>query len=172
MKLSEVIELLEAVINSEDEDDIMDIDTNDGSPDSSDPMNLFGGSTEDDELIEQLTQIYLPVLITQEIEEGLSSEVLEACSEENVLMERNIIKFDKETRLAQLVSICARLIARQKNTPEYQAFIQASKVRKEMKLKIQQKENARATVLAHKFLKKVSASGTSSVARDAANNLL
>jgi hypothetical protein len=129
----------------------------------------FGDS--DDDLLDELNQIYTPILVTQEIEGDISGPVTEACSSDNVLTEHNIIKFDNETKLAQLVGICSLLIARRKGSPEYKVFKKASEVKNHMKLQIQKKEHAAATALARKYLNKVASTSTSSVARKAAVNL-
>ena len=126
----------------------------------------------DDELLEALNQIFTPILITQSIEGNISEQVMEACSEDNVLMERNIIRFDDASRMSQLTSVCALLIARQKGSQEYKMFKEAATIRNKMKLQIQKAEFEAAQTLAQKYLVKVSTSNNSSVARQAAQNLL
>ena len=87
-------------------------------------------------------------------------------------MERNIISFDNKTRMAQLISVCALLIARQKNSEKYQMYKKAAVIKNKMKLDIQKEEYEAAQSLAQKFLVKVATTNNSSVARDAANALL
>ena len=125
----------------------------------------------DDKLIEELNAIYTPIMVTQELDDNVGSRVMEACSADNVLVENNIIQFDDDTRKAQLVSLCALLIARQNDSEKYQAYKQASEVRKTMKLDIQRENHAAAVALANKYLAHVAASSQSSVVRKAAQDL-
>jgi hypothetical protein len=142
-------------------------------PVNDEPSSGMGlGNINEDELLNQLNQIFTPILVMQSIEGDISDQIQEACSEDNVLLERNILKFDDETRMAQLRSTCALLIARQKNTQQYQMYKKASEVRNQMKLNIQKEEYANAEALAQKFLVKVSTSGNNSTVRKAAQNLL
>jgi hypothetical protein len=110
-------------------------------------------------------------MLAQELDDGVKGRVMEACSQDNVLTEANIIQFDDDTRKAQLISLCALLIARQGNSPDYDAYKQASNVRKTMKLKIQKDNHAAAVALADKYLSHVAQTGQSSVARKAAEDL-
>lgn len=122
------------------------------------PISKSGDSDEPvvgDKLMEELNQIFMPVLIAQGLEGDIKDQIQEACSEENVLVEHNIIKFDNDTKKAQLIALCALLIARDVNSPDYQAFKQASQVRKTMKLKIQNDHQAAAQALANKYLAQV-----------------
>lgn len=144
------------------ENDIMDSNVSDSGV----------GGQNDDELLQQLNQIFTPILVMQGFEGEIADRVQEAYSEANVLVERNIIKFDDATRMGQLISVCALLIARQKNTQQWQMYKQAAQIRKSMKLEIQKLEQSAAQALAQKFLVKVSTTNDSSVARNAATNLL
>jgi len=145
----------------------------DGPMDSTeDSTPHMGIGSNDDELLDELNQIFTPILIMQGFEGDIADRIQEACSEDNVLLERNIIKFDDATRMAQLISVCALLIARQKNTEQYQTYKKASQIRNSMKLEIQKQEYAAAQTLAQKFLVKVSTTNNSSIARQSAQNLL
>lgn len=155
--------------NAEIEDDGIE-ETEIDEPMIPDNTGLLDDSNDDD-LIEELNRIYTPILITQQIEGDLSSQIIEACDNESILTERNIIKFDKDARLAQLISVASKLIARKKNTPAFQAYLSASKIKKDAALRIQEEEHAQAVALANKYLQRVSVNGTSSLARDAANDL-
>jgi hypothetical protein len=126
----------------------------------------------DEELLNQLNQIFTPILVMHGVEGDIKEQVQEACSEDNVLLERNIINFDDSTRMAQLVSVCALLIARQKNTKEYQMYKKAADIKNSMKLDIQKREYSAANDLAQKFLVKVSTTNGSSIARKTATSLL
>lgn len=124
------------------------------------------------ELLDQLNQIFTPILVMQKYEGDMSDKIQETLSEASVLTEQNIIKFDDATRMAQLISTCALLIARQKNSEKYQMYQKAATIRNKMKLDIQKEEYNAAKELAQKFLVKVSTTNNSSVARDAATDLL
>ena len=131
------------------------------------------GTGGDDALLNDLNQIFTPILIMQGFEGDVGSKIQEAFSESSsLLLEKNIIQFDNATRMAQLISVCALLIARQKNSQKYQMYEQATKVARSMKLAIQKEEYSAAQALAQKFLVKVSTTNNSSVARQAANELL
>jgi hypothetical protein len=168
MNWTKMLENMAAVSNSidgiaEEGEDLENISVNDPSD-----TNIGGN---DDELLNNLNQIFTPILVMQRFEGDVADRIQEACSEDNVLLERNIIKFDDATRMSQLVSVCALLIARQKNTQQYQMYKNAATIRNKMKLEIQKQEYAAAKALAQKFLVKVSTTG-SPVARSAANDLL
>lgn len=129
-----------------------------------------GGSDED--LLNQLNQIFTPILIMQGFEGNISDKIQEAYSEASVLTERSMISFDDTARMAQLISVCALLISRKKNSEKYQAYAKAAAMKNKMKLEIQKEEYPEAKALAQKYLVKVSTTNNSSVARDAANDLL
>jgi hypothetical protein len=74
--------------------------------------------------------------------------------------------------MAQLISVCSLLIARQKNTKEYQMYKKAADIKNNMKLEIQKREYSAASDLAQKFLVKVSTTNNSSIARKSASDLL
>ena len=145
---------------TEDDDNIMDA-----------PVTGMGGSN-DEELLSALNQIFTPILVMQQLDGDIVERVQEACSVDNVLLERNIIKFDDATRMAQLTMVCALLIARQKNSKQYQMYKKAAEIRNAMKLEIQKQEYAAAQTLAQKFLVRVSTTGNSSAARQSATSLL
>ena len=126
----------------------------------------------EDKIISELNRVFTPMLITQSLEEDISKQIVEACNDANVLTERNIIQFDTQTKMAQLVAICALLVAKEKNTPEYQLYEKAAKIRNQMKLTIQQQESSEAFRLAKKYLSTIANESNSSVARDAAKDIL
>lgn len=148
-----------------------DIDENDSPIAPAEPM-VGINTTNDDELLETLNELFTPILIMQGIEGDISEQVQEACSESNLLTERNIIQFDDSARMAQLRKVCALLIARQKDTQDYQMYKKAADIQRSMSIKIQKDEFAAANALAQKYLVKVSTTNNSSVARKAANELL
>lgn len=125
-----------------------------------------------DDLLNQLNQIFTPILIMQGIEGNSADEINKTLSESNLLVERNIIKFDNSTRMAQLISVCAILIQKQKNTEKYQMYKKAITIANSTKLDMQKEELTAAKALAQKYLVAVSTTNNSSVARNAANQLL
>ncbi len=137
----------------------------------SDPSEEGGGDMEK-EVLDELNQIFTPVLVMQGFEGEIADKIQEAYSEASVLTERNILKFDDETRMAQLISVCAKLLQKHKNTPTYQAYEKAARLRNQMALQMQNEEYEAAKALAQKYLVKVSTTNNSAVARDAATNLL
>lgn len=130
------------------------------------------GSVDEQELLNKLNEIFTPILVMQGFEGDISDKIQEAFEEASLLMERNIISFDSSTRMAQLISVCALLIAQQKNTAKFQMYKKAAAIRNQMKIDIQKDEYDEAKALAQKFLVKVSTTNNSSFARDAANDLL
>lgn len=157
-----------------DMNDIMNsnIDNTDNSDTELNDTKVQSGNINEDELLNELNQIFTPILVMQGFEGDIADKINEAFSEASVLMERNIISFDNKSRMAQLISVCALLIARQKNSEKYQLYHKAAIVKNKMKLDIQKEEYDAAKTLAQKFLVKVSTTNTSSIARNAANELL
>lgn len=125
-----------------------------------------------EQLVDELNKIFTPVLIMQNYETDKTDQIKEALSEASLLTEKNIIQFDNETKMAQLIATCALLIARAKNTPDYQKFIQASRDKKQAKIDIQTAEYNDAKALAQKYLVNVSTKNGSAVARRLATELL
>lgn len=137
-----------------------------------DPTPSSPASSDNTDLLDELNQIFTPILVMQNFEGDMPGKIQEALSEASVLTERNIIQFDDATRMAQLIAVCALLIAKKKNTSEYQMYQKAAVIRNKMKLDIQRKEYDEAKALAQQFLVKVSTTNNSSIARNAATNLL
>lgn len=136
------------------------------------PASAFIDADVEKELLATLNQVFTPILVMQGVEGDLSDKIQEAFSEASILTERNIIRFDDESRMAQLISVCALLLSRQKKTDKFQTWQDAIKVQKAMKLEIQKDEYAAAKALAQKFLVAVSTTNNSSVARTSAQDLL
>ena len=143
---------------------------------NADPLEETSIPTEDlpkdDQLLNDLNTIFTPILIMQSLEGDITEKVQEGLSEDNILTERNCLKFDNSARMAQLLSTCALLISRQKNSPKWQMFKKASEMLKSTKMEIQREEAASAQALAQRYLVKVSTSSNSSIARKAASDLL
>lgn len=161
-QMLESMEEIESNLDA-DHDDIGDCPVGDECP---------TGEVNEDELLAKLNQIFTPILVTQGLEGNIADKIQEAFSEASVLLERNIIKFDDATRMAQLISVCALLISQQKNTEKFKMYAKAAEIRNKMKLEIQKDEYDAAKALAQKFLVKVSTTNNSSFARDAATGLL
>lgn len=136
------------------------------------PDNIEEKEVDQEKLVEDLNKIFTPVLIMQNYETDKTDQIKEALSEASLLTEKNIIQFDNETKMAQLIATCALLIARAKNSEDYQKFIQASRDRKQAKMDIQTKEYDNAKALAQKYLVNVSTKNGSAVARRVATELL
>ena len=141
-----------------------DLPVSNDSPESS--------SYDEKELMDELNKIFTPVLVSQKFERDISDQKNDALSEAAVLTEKNIISFDDETRMSQLINVCAKLIAQKKNTEQWQMFKKAAAIKKQASVNIQKEEYDEAKNLAQKYLAMVSTTNNSSVARDAASELL
>lgn len=140
--------------------------------DDSDEFGAADAGVDDTGVMDELKQIYTPILIMQGLETKESCDrYKESCSYSGVLTEKNVIKFDNDTRVAQLLSVCALLLARKKNSEQWQAFKKAAAIQRKMKIEIQKEEAAAAKALARKFLDEVS-SGDNKEAADSASKLL
>ena len=159
-----IVESLEDPVETPLEDEQIDVQVNTSG-------KVITGEDEQ-ELLDHLNQIFTPILVMQGFEGDISDRIQEAFSEASVLMERNIISFDDKARMAQLISVCALLIAQKKNSPKFDMYKKAAAVRNQMKLEIQKDNYDEAKALAQKFLVKVSTTNNSSFARDAAQDLL
>ena len=126
----------------------------------------------DKDLMDELNKIFTPVLVSQKFSKDISDHNNEALAEAGVLTERNIIAFDDETRMSQLISVCALLLVKKKDTENWKLYKQAALLKKQTKINIQKEEYVDAKELAQKYLVMVSTSNNSAVARDAANELL
>lgn len=161
--------MLESMDDITDNIDNLSNDTELGNDSIESPSSEIN---DEDSLLNELNQIFTPILVMQGIEGDISDKINEAFSEASLLTEKNIISFDDQTRMAQLISVCALLIARQKNSEKFQMYKKAATIKKQMKLAIQKEEYDAAQALAQKFLVKVATTNNSSVARNAANELL
>lgn len=130
------------------------------------------GEFDEKEALEELNKLFTPVLVMQDMEKDIQEKSFTELESANVLTERSIIKFDDETRYSQLVDVCAKIIAKMKNTEAWQLYKKAAVLKKQAGLDIQKQEYDAAKVLAQKYLVQVSTSNPSSVARDAASDLL
>ena len=156
-------------------DDVSDSIENINNPEISDtPIEepVAPVVNDEDSLLDELNKIFTPILVMQGFEGSIADQVNEAYSEADVLTERNIISFDNQARMAQLIATCALLIHKQRNTEKFQMYKKAAIIKNKMKLDMQKESYDEAKALAQKFLVKVSTTNNSSVARDAANELL
>lgn len=166
MNWTKMLEAMDEISNS--------VDEHIASEDEVSSMSIEEPSTDsvDDDLLNQLDQIFTPILIMQGFEGNISDQIKEAYSEASVLTERTMISFDDTARMAQLISVCALLLSRKKNSEKYRMYAKAAEMKNKMKLEIQKEEYAEAKALAQKYLVKVSTTNNSSVARNAASDLL
>ena len=125
-----------------------------------------------DAALDELSKIFTPVLVMQSYEKDIADKSIEEMESANVLTEKTLIKFDDETRMSQLIAVCAKIIAKQKDTESWKLFKKASVLKKEAALNIQKEEYDDAKELAQAYLVSVSTKNPSSVARDAATELL
>lgn len=147
---------------------------------SSDPMNSeipeetsdISQDTDEKALMDELNQIFTPILVMQGFDQGTVERIHEAMDQSSFLTEKNILQFDDSSRMAQLIAVCALLISKQKNSPKFQTYQKAATIRNQMKLEIQKDEYDEAKELAQKYLVNVATSNNSSVARNAAQGLL
>lgn len=157
-KIMEAFELIESFIGSDK--DAMELMVEDG------------GEYDEKEVLEELDKIFTPVLVMQNFEKEIADKAQSEMESAKVLTERTVIQFDDESRMAQLIAVCSKLIAKAKNTKAWQMFKQAAELKKKAGLELQKDEYDAAAALAQKYLVDVSSSNPSSVARNAALELL
>ena len=170
---------LDVSADEEDEDekeklsDDTEADELDSEEDDSSEFGVSDAEAVDDTgVMDELKKIYTPILIMQSYETKESCDRMkESFSQADVLTEQNVIKFDNETRVAQLLSVCALLLARKKNSEKWQAFKKAAALQRKMKIEIQKEEAAAAKELARKFLDETAA-GDNEDAKSSAAKLL
>ena len=129
-------------------------------------------SLDDPEIMNRLDQMFTPILVSQGFEKDIADQKQSEIAEAVTFTEKNIISFDDETRMSQLISVCALLLAQKKNTQNWQMFKKSAAIKKQSKINIQKEEYDDAKTLAQKYLLKVANTNNSSVARQAANDLL
>jgi hypothetical protein len=111
----------------------------------------------EEELFAQLNKLFLPVVRMQDAEQPVQ--------ESTVVMEKNVFRLDDASKVAQLLSLCAMLIARAKDTEAYKTYIRASEERRNAKIDIQNAEASEARALAAKYLNTLSANDDDEGAR-------
>lgn len=152
----------------EDEDnDVDNIEVDEDVP-QEEPVEDDATETEpnvsEEELFAQLNKIFLPVVRMQDAEEPVQ--------ESTVVMEKNVFRLDDASKVAQLLSLCAMLIARAKDTEAYKTYIRASEERRNAKIDIQNAEASEARALAAKYLNTLSANNDDEGARAVGVSLL
>ena len=152
----------------EDEDnDVDNIEVDEDVP-SEEPVEDDATETEpnvsEEELFAQLNKLFLPVVRMQDAEEPVQ--------ESTVVMEKNVFRLDDASKVAQLLSLCAMLIARAKDTEAYKTYIRASEERRNAKIDIQNTEASEARALAAKYLNTISANNDDEGARAVGVSLL
>ena len=152
----------------EDNDDVDNIEVDEDAPPSEEPVEDDATETEsnvsEEELFAQLNKIFLPVVRMQDAEEPVQ--------ELTVVMEKNVFRLDDASKVAQLLSLCAMLIARAKDTEAYKTYIRASEERRNAKIDIQNAEASEARALAAKYLNTLSANNDDEGARAVGVSLL
>lgn len=134
------------------------------------PMEQTGYNEE--EALKELSALFTPTLVMQNYEKEIADKSLGEVESAGALTERTVIKFDDEARMAQLIAVAARIIAKQKDTEAWKLYKQASILKKKADLDLQKQEYDDAKALAQKYLMQVSTTNPSSVARQAADELL
>ena len=88
-----------------------------------------------------------------DMEEYKESEEVQDAINEGVLLERNIVRLDKKTRLIQLEKVAILKLAKESNDPLYEKFVLFKKKERYIEQKFQTKYGAKAQVLARKMLR-------------------
>lgn len=175
MTWTTMLEAMDDVINSIEigPPDTTGIEDGEIEPTSLPAPDMSGQTTDDKDLMDELNKIFTPILVMQGFENEMKpGKITESIEKAGVLTEQNVIQFDDATRMAQLISTCALLIQRKKNTEKWQMYAKAAAIRNQMKLDMQKEEYEAAKALAQKYLVMVSTTNSSPIARDAATSLL
>lgn len=164
---------------AEDSDDLPDDDmppedtTSEESPAGNEAdYGMNTGDVANATVMQSLEQIYTPILIAQSFQTGeTKDQIQEHVSNLGLLTESNMIKFDNETKLAQLKSVCALLLSREEKSEKFKAFVKSYQLTKKLKMEIMKEKESEATELARQYLQKLS-SGSNEQAGQAATELL
>ena len=126
--------------SSEDSDDLPDeeMPPEDSSEEPEDGSSDYGMKPDDvanATVMQSLEQIYTPILIAQSFQtEETKDQIQENVSNLGLLTESNMMKFDNETKLAQLQSVCALLLSRQEQSEKFKAFVKSYQLTKKLKI--------------------------------------
>lgn len=122
--------------------------------------------------LSEMNRLYTPVLVRRKIEQDIATDTKLNLAESGQFNERSTVLFDNTANYDQLVNVAARVIAKRKNSPSWEAFTKASEAKKQADLNIQEENQEEAKSLANEYLVMASKSNSSSAARDAAMDLL
>ena len=89
----------------------------------------------------------------EEIAEYKNSEEVQDLINEGVLLERNIVKFDKKTRYNQLLKVAILKLAKENNDPLYKKFVLYKKKERFIENRFATIYGTKAAPLAKKMLK-------------------
>lgn len=164
---------------AEDSDDLPDDDMPPEDTTSEEPpagneadYGMNTGDVANATVMQSLEQIYTPILIAQSFQTGeTKDQIQEHVSNLGLLTESNMVKFDNETKLAQLKSVCALLLSREEKSEKFKAFVKSYQLTKKLKMEIMKEKESEATELARQYLQKLS-SGSNEQAGQAATELL
>ena len=164
---------------AEDSDDLPDDDIPPEDTTSEEPpagneadYGMNTGDVANATVMQSLEQIYTPILIAQSFQTGeTKDQIQEHVSNLGLLTESNMVKFDNETKLAQLKSVCALLLSREEKSEKFKAFVKSYQLTKKLKMEIMKEKESEATELARQYLQKLS-SGSNEQAGQAATELL
>lgn len=164
---------------TEDSDDLPDDDMPPEDTTSEEPpagneadYGMNTGDVANATVMQSLEQIYTPILIAQSFQTGeTKDQIQEHVSNLGLLTESNMVKFDNETKLAQLKSVCALLLSREEKSEKFKAFVKSYQLTKKLKMEIMKEKESEATELARQYLQKLS-SGSNEQAGQAATELL
>lgn len=164
---------------AEDNDDLPDDDMPPEDTTSEEPpagneadYGMNTGDVANATVMQSLEQIYTPILIAQSFQTGeTKDQIQEHVSNLGLLTESNMVKFDNETKLAQLKSVCALLLSREEKSEKFKAFVKSYQLTKKLKMEIMKEKESEATELARQYLQKLS-SGSNEQAGQAATELL
>ena len=164
---------------AEDNDDLPDDDMPPEDTTSEEPpagneadYGMNTGDVANATVMQSLEQIYTPILIAQSFQTGeTKDQIQEHVSNLGLLTESNMVKFDNETKLAQLKSVCALLLSREEKSEKLKAFVKSYQLTKKLKMEIMKEKESEATELARQYLQKLS-SGSNEQAGQAATELL
>ena len=158
--------------SSSDDSEPADMEVEDDDSDESGDYGLDSNDVNIDGDMDELKQMYTPILIMNNFNESDAQQMQESMSNARVLTEANMLKFEPDTQAKQLISVTALLIARSKKSEKYDAFVKAYKLVKKLKAEILREEESSAKELARKFLQDTIDSNSNEDATASAQKLI
>lgn len=158
--------------SSSDDSEPADMEVEDDDSDESGDYGLDSNDVNIDGVMDELKQMYTPILIMNNFNESDAQQMQESMSNARVLTEANMLKFEPDTQAKQLISVTALLIARSKKSEKYDAFVKAYKLVKKLKAEILREEESSAKELARKFLQETIDSNSNEDATASAQKLI